>query len=176
MIETATAYGELLEPAAVRIERTLPGPIERVWDYLTDSDLRARWLAAGRMEPRPGAPVEFVWRNDELSGGGAHRPEGFPAEQRMTCVVVRAEPPRLLVLSWGASGSEVTFELAPAGSEVKLTLTHNRLPDRDTLLGVSAGWHAHLDVLVADLHGEPAPPFWPAWTRLRADYDARIPA
>ena len=42
---TLSGYGELIEPATVRIERMLPGPIERVWDYLTDSDLRAQWLA-----------------------------------------------------------------------------------------------------------------------------------
>ena len=30
-----------------------------------------------------------------------------------------------------------------------LTVIHRRLPDRSTLLNVSAGWHAHLDILVA---------------------------
>ena len=29
---------------------------------------------------------------------------------------------------------------------MQLTLTHRRLPDRSSLLGVSAGWHAHLEV------------------------------
>ena len=30
-----------------------------------------------------------------------------------------------------------------------LTVIHRRLPDRSTMLKVSAGWHMHLDVLVA---------------------------
>jgi hypothetical protein len=30
---------------AVRFERLLPGPIERVWDYLTKPDLQKTWLA-----------------------------------------------------------------------------------------------------------------------------------
>jgi hypothetical protein len=30
---------------AVRFERLLPGPIERVWDYLTKPDLQRTWLA-----------------------------------------------------------------------------------------------------------------------------------
>ena len=43
-------YGELIEPTTLRIQRLLPGPIERIWAYLTDSDLRSKWLAAGAME------------------------------------------------------------------------------------------------------------------------------
>ena len=33
-------YGELIEPTTLRIQRLLPGPIERIWAYLTDSELR----------------------------------------------------------------------------------------------------------------------------------------
>lgn len=172
---TVSAYGELIEPATVRIQRLLPGPIERVWSYLTDSDLRGKWLATGDMPEQPGAAVELVWRNDDLSGRNEQRPDGVPAERRMACEVIRAEPPRLLVLGWGASGSEVTFELTPKGSEVLLTLTHRRLPDRGNLLGVSAGWHAHLDILVGVLRGGELPLFWANWTRLRDEYDARLP-
>ena len=29
----------------VRLERLLPGPIERVWAYLTEPDKRATWFA-----------------------------------------------------------------------------------------------------------------------------------
>ena len=42
-------YGRLIEPATLKIERLLPGPIERVWAYLTESDLRRQWLASGEM-------------------------------------------------------------------------------------------------------------------------------
>jgi len=31
-----SAYGVLSEPATLRIQRRLPGPIERVWAYITD--------------------------------------------------------------------------------------------------------------------------------------------
>lgn len=179
MNATATvpsAHGELVEPTTLRLVRLLPGPIDRVWAYLTESDMRAQWLAAGQMEQKPGARVKFVWRNDDLSGGAGERPEGMSAENTMECEVIRAEPPRLLELTWGASGSEVMFELEPVGDEVRLTLTHRRLPSRDTMLGVSAGWHAHLDVLLARLGVRSPEPFWPNWKRLRADYDARIPS
>ena len=55
------------EPSTLRIQRLLPGPIERVWAYLTESELRRKWLAAGEMEMKVGAPFELVWRNDELT-------------------------------------------------------------------------------------------------------------
>jgi len=34
-------YGALTEPATLKIQRLLPGPIERVWAYLTESNLAA---------------------------------------------------------------------------------------------------------------------------------------
>lgn len=33
-------YATLPAPATVRIERVLPGPVERVWAYLTESEKR----------------------------------------------------------------------------------------------------------------------------------------
>ena len=39
-MKSIEAYGELIEPATLKIERLLPGPIERIWSYLTDSELR----------------------------------------------------------------------------------------------------------------------------------------
>jgi hypothetical protein len=44
------------------------------------------------------------------------------------------------------------------------------------MLNVSAGWHAHLDVLAARLDGEEPAPFWDHWAGLKADYEKRIPA
>ena len=67
MHDTIDRYGALVEPATVRIQRLLPGGVERVWAFLTESDLRRRWLAAGEMRLEAGAPFELVWRNDELT-------------------------------------------------------------------------------------------------------------
>lgn len=166
-------YGVLTEPLTLRIQRRLPGPIDRVWAYLTESELRGRWLARGDMELKEGGRVELVWRNDELSETPAVRPEGFAEEMRMETTVHRVDPPRLLAFGW-ADGSEVTFELEPQGSQVLLTVTHRRLPDRDTLLKVAAGWHTHLDIWVERANGRAPQPFWPAWQRLHADYAARL--
>jgi uncharacterized protein YndB with AHSA1/START domain len=172
---TPQVYGVLTEPATLKIQRVLPGPIERVWAYLTDSDLRRQWLAAGAMEMKAGAPFEFVWRNDELTDPPGQRPSGFADEHRMSTRIVDVDPPRKLVIAWQGSG-DVSFELDPRGDAVLLTVIHRRLPDRATLLKVSAGWHMHLDVLVARATGTQPVPFWDGWVRLQQDYDRRLPA
>lgn len=167
-------YGRLIEPATLEIQRFLPGPIERVWAYLTDSELRRKWLASGTMEQREGASFELTWRNDDLSARPSHRPEGFPVEHSMRSRVIACDPPRRLVIAWGESG-EVSFELEPRGARVLLNLVHRRLPDRATMLKVSAGWHMHLDVLRAVAEGGEADPFWEGWLRLKAEYELRLP-
>jgi uncharacterized protein YndB with AHSA1/START domain len=169
------AYGALIEPATLKIQRLLPGPIERVWAYLTESDLRRQWLAAGHMEMKIGAPFELVWRNDELTDPPGQRPSGFGEERRMQTRIIELDPPRKLAFAWDGSG-DVSFELEPKGNQVLLTVIHRRLPDRATLLRVAAGWHTHLDVLVARTTGTEPVPFWDDWTRLQAEYDHQIPA
>ncbi len=44
-----STYGVLTTPATLTMERLLPGPMERAWAVLVDSDLRRHWLAAGAM-------------------------------------------------------------------------------------------------------------------------------
>jgi uncharacterized protein YndB with AHSA1/START domain len=172
---TPDAYGALTEPATLKIQRLLPGPIERVWAYLTQSDLRRQWLAAGDMEMKVGAPVELVWRNDELSNPPGERPAGFPDEHRMQSQITELDPPRKLAISWGSTGG-VSFELEPKGKDVLLTVIHRRVTERATLLNVSGGWHMHLDVLAARLAGKEPPPFWEGWSRLKQEYERRLPA
>ena len=172
---TPDAYGVLTEPATLKIQRLLPGPIERVWAYLTQSELRRQWLAAGTMEMKVGAPFELVWRNEELNNPPSQRPAGFPEERRMQSRITELDPPRKLAFTWEGSG-DVSFELEPKDDQVLLTVIHRRLPDRATLLKVGPGWHMHLDILVARATGIEPAPFWDGWSRLRKEYDRRIPA
>lgn len=169
-----SAYGALIEPTVLKMERLLPGPIERVWSYLTDGNLRRQWLASGEMDLRPGTEFEFVWRNDELTDPPGARPDGMGAENRMTCKILEVDPPRRLFISWGVQ-SDVLFELTQKGPDTLLTLTHRRAPNREVLLNVSAGWHAHIDVLEAKLAGKLPGPHWDNWVSLKADYAARFP-
>ena len=173
-LATVDAYGVLTEPATLTIQRLLPGPIERVWAYLTESDLRRQWLAAGDMELKRGASFELTWRNDELSNPPGQRPPGFPEAHSMTSTITELDPPRKLAITWGKTGG-VSFELEAKGKQVLLTVIHRRLPDRSTMLNVSAGWHMHLDTLVARVSGVEPAPFWDGWARLKQDYDSRLP-
>jgi uncharacterized protein YndB with AHSA1/START domain len=171
----ADAFGTLSESATLTVKRRLPGPIERVWAYLTDSDLRRQWLAAGTMEMKVGTPFELVWRNDELTQPPGMRPSGFTDEHRMACRVVEFEPFRKLTFTWNGTG-DVTFELEAQGKEVLLTVTHRRISERNMRLMVGAGWHMHLDILVARIGATEPEPFWDGWSRLRTEYDRRMPA
>jgi uncharacterized protein YndB with AHSA1/START domain len=167
-------FGVVTEARTLRIRRVLPGPIERVWAYLTESDKRGRWLASGPMELRVGGKVELTFRNTELSAHAEPAPdkcEGASFQGRIT----RCEPPRLLSYTW-ADGSEVTFELSPEGENVLLVLTHRRLPDRTTMVRVGSGWHTHLGILLDRLSGREPRPFWSTHARLEAEYDRRLPA
>lgn len=155
------------------IQRLLPGPVERVWSYLTQGELRRRWLASGEMDLQVGASFTLTWRNDELTEPAGIRPEGMSEEHSATCVILALEAPNLLRYTWPNVG-EVTFELGPQGDDVLLTLTHARVPTANVVLGVSAGWHGHLDLLGAILRDEQPEPFWDSWRALRAEYEERL--
>ena len=174
-VATPDSYGIITEPATLTIQRLLPGSIDRVWAYLTESDLRRQWMAAGTMEMRVGAPFELVWRNDELSKSPSNRPAEFGDEHRLASEITELDPPYRLGISWGSTGG-VTFDLEPVGDMVRLTVTHRRIPDHGTALNVSAGWHAHLDALTARLAGEEPRPFWDHWVALKAEYAERLGA
>lgn len=180
-VAPAAPYGVATAPDTVRIERIFPGPIERVWSYLTESEKRGRWLAAGRMELRPGGQVEHVFRNSALTDNDDPPPAKYAdaaEEFRMTGRITACEPPTLLAYTWNevsGTDSEVTFELSPERDDVRLVLTHRRLANRDELLSVAAGWHTHLDILGDRLSGRTPPGFWATHTRLEGEYDKLIP-
>lgn len=171
-----TDYATLTAPNTVRIERLLPGPIERVWAYLTDSDLRRQWMASGEMEMQVGAPFELTWHNDELTDPPGQRPDGFGKEHSMRSRITELDPPRRLAFTWGDSGGSVSFDLQPKGDAVLLTVIHRGISDRSNLLMIGAGWHTHLDILVARATGKKPMPFWDVWSRRRTEYDRHIPA
>jgi uncharacterized protein YndB with AHSA1/START domain len=174
-VTSAEHYGIVSEPLALTIQRKLPGPLDRIWSYLTDSELRRQWLASGIMPAEPGQGFTLTWRNDELADPADTRPEGFRAEHSMESEILVFEPPHRLVFSWPPRG-EVSFELRPLGESVLLTLTHRRISDRKNMVMIGAGWHMHLDVLAARARGEKPESFWKGWSRLKQDYERRIPA
>ena len=72
----------------------------------------------------------------------------YVQENSAICTILAIEAPTLLRYAWPNVG-DVTFELRTHGSDIMLTLTHARAPSASVVLGVSAGWHSHLDLLGA---------------------------
>ena len=90
-------YGTILESGAIRFERLLPGPIERVWAYLTESDKRGKWLASGAVRAPGRRQVELHFRHADLSPHKEEIPEKYRQYENgasFTAEVTRCEPPR----------------------------------------------------------------------------------
>ncbi len=170
-------HGTFSGPGTIRFERLLPGPAERVWDYLTKSEMKAKWLSAGDVEPRIGGKVEFRFRHSDLSEADDPIPEKHKQMQDGTYFEGRVtawDPPRLLRYTWGEETgevSEVTYELIPKGEKVLLILTHVRLGDDPAILiSVASGWHTHLGILIDRLKGDEPRGFWRVHSRMEKEY------
>ena len=169
-------YAQFPTPGEIRIMRTLPGPIERIWTYLTDPEKRQRWFAGGPMELRVDGKMELFFQHKNISPT-----ETPPTEHqchhevgtKMPGTVLRCEPPHLLSYTFGEN-SDVTFELFPQEDKVLLVLTHqSRGEDLSYLGGFASGWHTHFSILIAQLENVPQPLFWETHSRLKSEYEKR---
>jgi uncharacterized protein YndB with AHSA1/START domain len=174
-------FGKFTTPGEVRLVRLLPGPIERVWQYLTDPAKRARWMCGGAVEQKAGGKVVFAMHHKNLSPDEtppakyAHvQDPGVIFEGR----VLKCEPPRLLVYTFGSDDSVVTFELTPQGKQVQLVLTHRTEgpEERAELCSYASGWHTHFAILLSELEGTPRPPLWAMHAKHEAEYMKLRPA
>jgi uncharacterized protein YndB with AHSA1/START domain len=142
-------FAKLLDAHTIRLERDLPGPIERVWSYLTDPDMLETWLYRNQIPTAVGEEHLKTIRDDDGT---------IVFELRIRTRVY--DPPHVLEYNWIEMTTEVgqirdsvvRWELTEHGDRVHLTLTHSALPT-DAYTSIGAGWHAHLDVLVARLTG-----------------------
>ena len=115
---------------------------ERVWHALTDADLTARyWGHANVSDWEPGS----TWEHRRTDGSGIADVVG---------TVLEAAPPRRLVMTFGAPGEEhpgapaqVTFAIEPHQDIVRLTVTHENIPDEADYEAAAAGWPAVLSNL-----------------------------
>lgn len=175
-------HGVFPEPGTIQFERLLPGPPERIWDYLTKSELKAKWLSAGDVEPGVGGKVEFRFKHKNLSEVDESIPEKYKHMKDGTYFegrVTEWNPPRKLSYTWGeetGEESEVTYELIPKkNNKVLLRLTHRRLGDDPTvLISVGAGWHTHLGILADRLEGNEPKGFWSVHTKMEKEYERII--
>lgn len=113
---------------------------EQVWQALTDADLTARyWGHANVSDWQPGS----AWEHRRVDGSGVVDVMGQ---------VIKAEPPTRLVITFDDTpdaeshrkASVVTFLVEPHHDIVRLTVTHENLPNREMLSGISRGWPAVL--------------------------------
>lgn len=113
---------------------------QRVWTALTDADLTAEyWGHANVSDWQPGSRWEH------------RRTDGSQAVD-VTGRVLEAEPPVRLVITFEDSPDEsshrepstVTFLVEPHHDIVRLTVTHENLPNEEMLNGISQGWPAVL--------------------------------
>jgi uncharacterized protein YndB with AHSA1/START domain len=181
-LDKQEAFGVVTAPRTVRLERILPGPIERVWAYLTEPEKRAKWMASGPMADFVGGPVEFNFDLKTLSGEPT--PERFKKYEQHTLrgVITHYDPPHKLGYTWGDGDapSEVTMELMPAAAgskpgSVLLIVTHQKLSSREGMISVSSGWHTHLGTLGDELGGEARRPFWDRLLQVEQTYEKQIP-
>ncbi|MGP3915226.1 ArsR/SmtB family transcription factor [Nonomuraea sp. 10N515B] len=113
---------------------------EQVWQALTNTDLTARyWGHANVSDWRPGS----TWEHRRVDGSGVVDVAGH---------VIEAESQTRLVVTFDdAPGTEpsressvVTFLIEPHHDIVRLTVTHENLPNQAMLNGIAHGWPAVL--------------------------------
>ncbi|GII82594.1 putative transcriptional regulator, ArsR family protein [Sphaerisporangium siamense] len=137
--EYAMTSGTTTVPSYVYVTYIRAGA-EQVWQALTDADLTARyWAHANVSDWQAGS----TWEHRRVDGSGVVDVVGK---------VITTEPPTRLVITFEDSPdlesprepSVVTFLIEPHEDIVRLTVTHERLPNQDMYRGISAGWPAVL--------------------------------
>jgi uncharacterized protein YndB with AHSA1/START domain/DNA-binding transcriptional ArsR family regulator len=129
---------------------------EQVWHALTDADLTARyWGHANVSDWQP----DSTWEHRRADGSGVVEKVGR---------VLEAKPPTRLVMTFANPGDEppggpsvVAFLIEPHDGVVRLTVTHENLPDQEMFSGISYGWPVVLANLKSLLEtGEILPQVW----------------
>jgi uncharacterized protein YndB with AHSA1/START domain len=147
----------------IRLERTFDAPIDKVWRYLTEADLRRDWFMGGT-DATPGGEFDLKVDHDNLSDDkDVPYPESY-AEFKGTVwteKVIRFEPPRLLETTFqGGKNGIVTYELSPQGEQTRLVLTHSGIVSGTGAQDFGSGWNSHLTVLEERLAGRGVKDFW----------------
>lgn len=170
MVEAAIRVPvEKLAPDTIRLERLLDAPVETVWRYLTEAELRSQWFMGGT-DARPDSEFELLNDHDNLSDDDVPYPADYAQYKGSSWheKVVRFEAPRLLETTFqsGKNGC-VTFELFPEGDRTRLVLTHSGIESPTGFQDFGSGWNSHLTVLEERLAGRSVRDFWALHMRSR---------
>ena len=134
----------------LEMERLIPAPPERVFEYWTEPELVAKWFGPGDfdvpssdLDLRPGGK----WRTTIRSPEGQLR--------TVSGVYSTIEPPRRLVFTWawdddnGVRGHEtqVTVTLEPTPGGTRLRLVQEDFQNREVRDRHNGGWASSLSKL-----------------------------
>jgi uncharacterized protein YndB with AHSA1/START domain len=119
----------------------LEHPVERVWEYLTDSQLLSAWLMENDFKPIVGHSFQFR----------AKPVVNFGFDGNVYCEVLEIVPLKKLVYSWkGGPGkgkitldSVVTWTLKSKDKGTELTIEHTGFAGLKNFMGyffMNAGW------------------------------------
>ena len=154
---------ERTAPDTIRLERVLNAPVETVWRYLTEAELRSQWFLGGT-DATPKSDFDLVVDHDKLSDNkNVEYPENYASSKGKVWSekVLRFEPPRLLATTFqGGKNGQVTYELFAQGDQTRLVLTHRGIVSPVGSQDFGSGWTSHLAVLEARLAGRSVPNFW----------------
>jgi len=153
---------ERTAPDTIRLEWLFDAPVETVWRYLTEAELRRQWFMGGT-DARPDSEFELVIDHDNLSSDDVPSPESYAKMKgsAWTEKVLRFEPPRLLATTFqGGKNGTVTYELTPEGNGTRLVLTHSGIQSGTGAQDFGGGWTSHLTVLQEKLAGRSVRDFW----------------
>jgi uncharacterized protein YndB with AHSA1/START domain len=111
---------------------------EKIWNALRDPELtRLYWFSHRNVSD---------W---QIGSRWEHQDYDDPAQVHLVGRVLESERPTRLVVSWAypaddsvaGKHSRVTFEIAPYGEGVRLTVTHDELePGSEMEQGITFGW------------------------------------
>jgi uncharacterized protein YndB with AHSA1/START domain len=162
---------ERTAPDAIRLERVLDAPIEKVWRYLTEAELRQQWFMGGTDATGVGE-FELLVDHDKLSTDNVPYPDSYECFKGAVWTerVLRFEPPRLLQTTFqGGKNGTVTYELFPDAEQTRLVLTHGGIVSPVGAQDFGGGWNSHLAVLEEKLAGRSVRNFWELHARSREE-------
>lgn len=147
-LDSRSTEAQFTKESAVRLERIVPGPIDRVWDFLIQPSRLPEWYGEGTIEGHPGGVVRLM--SGHIRG-----------------VVTQWQPPRRLTYTWNVFApnqtesdypeSYLSFSLQPHDSNVLLTVYHVPVLSRFEKQN-AMGWHTFLDMLSEALSGKTVQP------------------